>query len=315
MNLRPPEGKLYCLTGTTGFLGGAFQQHLIDRNLRFLAMNRPRLNQAGANLIGNGHGIIEDTSNWSCRILEVRPSFLFSFDWSGVHSKARNNHELQQSNYDRIMRLAESALEVKSELFVTFGSQAEVASSLCLIEENQSDYPQDAYGRWKVRLRQDLEKLFAGSSTRFVWCRVFTIYGPGDTRNSFINSKIKSMVKNESLTISNPNNLWSILHVSDFIQALDKILNADSITGTVNIGSSFVTTVSEVAEVVTRIFQGQSLEKIAPRFLSELNQLSWIPDTSYLQSVGWNQKMVMTEGLRDTISWWRKSMNLELETE
>lgn len=298
--------RTVCIAGASGFLGRATVEEFSKYGFKVIALTQTTSKTLESSVNGQVKQIKGTIHEWVSAIKMEKPRSVLSFDWSGVEKELRNDQDLQESNIERIARLAEASVVAGATNFVSFGSQAEVGPSEHPILESAVDDPQSAYGSAKIATRQKLELLLQGTGTEFTWGRIFTIYGPGDARDSLITQIIKSLLQNESFEISEPFKKWSFLEISDFAKAI-YILHENSVhSRIVNIGNPDFSTIGEMA---TRLGAALGLSqnilksdnKEQPSF-----ELSWIPDTSTLYSLSWAPNVPLNVGLENTARWWKQ---------
>ena len=297
-------GSLICVTGATGFIGRAIVQKLESSGYQVLALSRTKMESSEnqSKCISYIHGSFAD---WAQAIENTEPKAFISCDWSGVGKNLRSDPE-QDENFHRIVTLAEVAAKVGAETFLTFGSQAEVNPSNTPIPEDAKESAQSEYGKAKIKTRKRLEEIFKETITRFVWGRVFTIYGPGDTRASLITEGIKKRLSNEEYPVANPNKDWSFLYIEDFLNAVVLILENKSISGIINIGNPEVTQIGLSAKMIAEL-PNQSYE-INVETTNQISYLepTWIPETKTLSELSWRPVVDFREGLLNTFLWWKK---------
>ena len=297
--------KVICITGANGFLGSATARALANDGYKVIALSRKGFI---SNSLNNNTDILQvsgTVEDWVTVIANEKPISVLSFDWSGVGREHRDDQIQQESNIARIIRLAEAAKSVGAQSFLALGSQAEVAPQVHPIAEFETDAPQSVYGEAKVTARKEVQSILSGSETKFIWGRVFTIYGPGDTRDSFITRIIKSLLVDENFHVANPNGSWSFLYIGDFVNALETLIGHQEVAGIINIGNPVGTKIADVAEQIAESLG--KLGRIGKPFAmdSDSNDLTWIPETPSLSNLGWKAKVQMDSGLEATIKWWK----------
>lgn len=300
------SSKVICITGASGFLGNAVAFKFARSGYRVLALSRvSSLTPACAthNNVTNIQGSVDD---WIFAIEREKPISVFSFDWAGVERESRDDEILQESNIERVTRLAGAAKSAGSKTFMSFGSQAEIRPSLDAILESANDDPQSSYGAAKIATRKQIKIELQGSETRFLWGRIFTVYGPGDTRDSLITQIIRTLSINGQYVVNDPLKKWSFLEIEDFEEAIYRLHEAGHVAGIVNIGNPTPSTIGDVVDCLGEIFdQPQKVIKRNPTDpLASL--FSWIPDTSTLSNLDWIPKVWLGAGLKETVLWWRQ---------
>lgn len=297
-------GSLICVTGATGFIGRALVHKLESSGYQVLALSRTKMESSEnqSKRISYIHGSFAD---WVQAIENTKPNVFISCDWSGVGKDVRRDPG-QNENYHRIVKLAETAAEAGAETFLTFGSQAEVDPSNKKIPEDTKESAQSEYGKAKIKTRESLGEIFKETSTRFVWGRVFTIYGPGDTRETLITEGIKKCLANEEYPVANPNKVWSFLYIEDFLNAVVLILENKSISGIINIGNPEVTQIGLAAKMIAELpNQSHEINYETTNKISHVEP-TWIPETKTLSELSWSPRVDFKEGLLNTFHWWKK---------
>jgi nucleoside-diphosphate-sugar epimerase len=295
-----------CVTGANGFLGKALVNGLSRDGYEVLALSRKKaspLSEKESKLITYISG---DIATWESALAQYQPGYVISCDWEGVEKGDRDN-QTQELNIERILRLGNAVVNVKARGFLVFGSQAEVDPAIHPILENAEVKPQSEYGRTKSILHEKLKFLTSETETKLIWGRIFTIYGPGDQRNSLITEGIKRNLAGDVFVIQNPGLKWSFLYVDDFVSAVQTIIEESDIDGIINIGNPEVDELIKVEEALVAIHQlplkNQSTEGIA----HSDDQPTWIPDTQKLLALGWTPQISLNQGIAKTVEWWRSA--------
>ena len=296
------DQPLVCVTGASGFLGRAIVQKIAESGDQVLALSREKIDDSEKLRINTTYisGSVED---WIQAIEDSRPKVFISCDWAGVNRSERSNYQ-QIDNSKRIAILGKVARNIGAETFLAFGSQAEVEPSLNPISECASDSAQNEYGTAKILTREYLSEIFYSGPTRFIWGRVFTVYGPGDTRESLITESIKSRLIHQEIRIANQEKHWSFLYVDDFLAAVILILKNKNVSGIVNIGNSDFTEIGKVAEMISNLPNQIRLINNATAENSTLLEPSWIPETTTLSELYWRPRVDLSSGLLKTYLWW-----------
>lgn len=190
--------------------------------------------------------------------------------------------------------MAKAAIEAETETFIVFGSQAEANPSDNLIKEEILRECDSIYGQTKSNLSLKLHSAFEGKSTRLVWARIFSVYGPKDHEDSLVSIAIEHARRNKALTINAPTRIWSFLYISDFVKAIESIICNIGIESVVNIGNPNLFKLQDLAEMISGEF----------RFSQDaMDSKSYIPELSKLGNIGWGPKVALQTGINITKEW------------
>jgi len=309
MSITPLHSKTesaICVAGASGFLGQAIVREFSKRGYKVIALTRSNSNVLTKNTSGAIVQIRGTIQDWVSAIELEKPKTIISVDWTGVARELREDNSLQESNINRVGLLAQAAKSSMAANFFAFGSQAEVSPSTQAILESAVDDPQNSYGRAKISTRKLLQKIFEGSDTRLIWGRIFTIYGPGDKRDSLITQQIKSLLANQIFTIENPSKRWSFLEIDDFADAIYTLHENSHARGIINIGNPESVSIATVSDQIAKLLGLSNMVLKVNQQNPNFSQLSWIPHTSTLSNLRWVPKTPLELGLENTLSWWKQ---------
>ncbi len=289
------RGGSVVIFGANGFLGSVITKKLHNSGFDVLPVVRPGANKSRLCSLESLNVLEAEPNQWPRLISTLEPTAIICSQWEGVSKQDRSNLEVQINNIEPILNLAKSAKESKVRSFVCFGSQAEVKESVESVKEDFYDSGESAYGVVKSKLHSNLASLFEGSSCRFVWARIFSVYGPSDHSDSLLMRLFQSQITQNELVISNPSKFWSYLYEDDFASAIEGILMNLDITSTVNVGNPFF---KEIREIVA-IWHGESLMDYKT-YESNQAHVGFFPIVEKLGSIGWSPSISIEEGIRRT---------------
>jgi len=290
--------------GANGFLGSVITKRLHKSGIPVLAVIRPTSNKSRIEGLKNLEVAEEESVNWPQLIDKYKPGAVICAHWRGVSKRDREDLELQNSNIQPIIDLANAALASSVQTFICFGSQAESQRSIQKIPEVMCSSGTTAYGRVKAQLHSRLDSIFNKSNCRFVWARVFSVYGPSDTSDSLLMQLYESESRGINLKIENPNTLWSFLYEDDFAAAVERILQATDIEGVINIGNPLLVEIQSIVntwfEAPVKPFVGLENGSVSEGFFPELRKL---------KSIGWTPGVSLEEGIQRTHEAYRRCFN------
>jgi nucleoside-diphosphate-sugar epimerase len=281
--------------GGNGFLGSVITKKLHESGFKVLPVLRPGANKSRLSGL-EGLKVLEvKPESWPQLIAKNTPNTIICAQWNGISKQERNNLELQNGNIEPILKLAKSAKESKVGSFLCFGSQAEAKESIEGIKEEFYASGESAYGVTKSKLHSNLITHFESSACRFIWARVFSVYGPSDFSDSLLLRLFESQMTQKNLAITNPSKFWSYLYEDDFASAIQEIILNPNIASTVNVASPVF---SEIREIVA-MWHGETLTDHRAYQPSQTN-IGFFPQLEKLRSIGWSPSTSLEEGIRRT---------------
>jgi len=140
--------------------------------------------------------------------------------------------------------------------------------------------------------------------------RIFNTYGPRMHPNDgrVVSNFIVQALRNRPITIyGDGRQTRSFCYVSDLIEGIWRLMNADGLTGPVNIGNPNEFTILELAELV--ISSTGSRSEIVSLPLPQDDPTQRQPDISLARrELGWEPKVALREGLKSTIEYFERRL-------
>jgi UDP-glucuronate decarboxylase len=142
--------------------------------------------------------------------------------------------------------------------------------------------------------------------------RIFNTYGPRMHLNDgrVVSNFIVQALKGEDITIYGDGlQTRSFCYVDDMIDGLIRMMNSeDGFCGPVNLGNTSEATMRELAETILRLTKSKSVLRNKPLPMDDPRQRQ--PDISLAKAkLGWEPKVTLEEGLKETIAYFRKVLN------
>ena len=141
--------------------------------------------------------------------------------------------------------------------------------------------------------------------------RIFNTYGPRMHPNDgrVVSNFIVQALRGEDITIyGDGSQTRSFCYVDDLLEAMVRAMNTGSdFTGPVNIGNPTEFTMLELAELVLKLTKSKS--RIVNQPLPQDDPKQRKPDIGLAKAaLGWEPKVNLEEGLRETISYFKKAI-------
>ncbi len=276
--------------GASGFLGAEITNNL-SIGQKVIAVTRETSPLQKLTQNRNLKVLSISEKEWPSLIGRYLPDVVICAQWEGVDKSSRDVKDIQMKNVSLILELARAAQKVQSKKFIALGSQAESAPSSSIIRESYIDSAVSWYGKSKVELHRGLRTIFSKSETSFVWARVFSVYGPGETRDSLISELLSATAAGRSFRVREPNRLWSFLYISDFAEAIKAIVLSSQPNLVFNIANPNLSTIKEIGSCVP----GSKL------LLEEDDydaSVGFFPEIRNLLELNWKPIVTLNEGCR-----------------
>jgi len=290
------------IMGASGFLG-SWATRVLASDHEIYAILRKNSDSFRIANLDNIKIIREDPELWFQLIDNIKPDCILLLNWSGVENSSRNS-DSQFSNVDNYHVLIDQAIKSKVPKIIGFGSQAELGPVSNNILESQVDNPTTLYGKAKVECRKYGIEASKNSSTSFAWVRIFSTYGPMDSESWLIPSAILSLADSKPFDSTPGMQEWSFLHTYDFANAVKLIVECDSIQTIYNLGNPETNTVSEVLSLIGNMMGKGDLIQFGTIPYRSDQVMKLKPVCESLIKLGWNPKITLEVGLKQTIDWY-----------
>ena len=142
--------------------------------------------------------------------------------------------------------------------------------------------------------------------------RIFNTYGPRmhPSDGRVVSNFIVQALKGQDITIYGDGlQTRSFCYVDDLIEGMIRLMDSpDDVTGPINVGNPGEFTMIELAETVLKLVGSKS--KLVRQPLPADDPKQRKPDITRAQSVlGWQPKVQLEDGLKETIAYFRKLLN------
>lgn len=303
------------VTGSTGMLGIALINRLLEENYRVVAVARPNSSRIDNIPTDEAVTVVElelSEIEKLPSLLEVvgidKAELFFHFGWDGTFGDARNNMDGQLLNVKYSVCAVRVAAELGCEVFLGAGSQAEygrVPEGTKLSSKTPAN-PENGYG---------IGKLCAGQMTRVeahkynmkhIWTRILSVYGPYDGLHTMVMSGIGNLIDGRKASYTKGEQMWDYLYCKDAAEAF-YLAATKGVDGRVYpIGSG---TVRPLKDYITDI-----RDSVNPEAELGFGEVEYYPgqvmylcaDITELQAdTGFSPKYSFAEGLKETVEYYK----------
>jgi UDP-glucose 4-epimerase len=290
------ESKIL-VTGASGFIGGALVRRLISCNAEVHAISRHEAPPTP--------GVVWHTLNLAAfeptraLVQQLQPQYIFHL--ASHVSGRRSLDAVLPTLHDNLLTTVHllAALTPATRRIVIAGS---------LEEPEDSHAPASPYAASKWAASGYARMFHALYQTPVVMARLFMVYGPGQKDESkLIPYVIRSLLANQSPSLSSGARPVDWIHVSDVVDGLLALATTPGIEGDrFDIGSGTLVTVRDVVERLCRFASPHCQPSFGAMQDRPFEQIRTADVLRSSERTGWNPKVSLDQGLRDTIEWYKQ---------
>jgi nucleoside-diphosphate-sugar epimerase len=232
--------KKVVITGPTGCIGVALSKLLLSQGCEVYAVCRP--NSPNIQLLPKDPSLYvmeSDIKDYSRLDSSLGAGFdaFFHLAWSGTFGSDRNDGQRQLDNVRYTLNAVKLAKDLGCRMFVGAGSQAEYGHFDRPADDTLVPKPYTFYGAAKLSAGE-MGRVYASQlGIAHTWVRIFSIYGPGDDKNTLVQFLIREMLAGRSPALTAGEQTWDYLYSDDAALALYAIAQFGKDGAVYNLGS------------------------------------------------------------------------------
>lgn len=222
--------KNVIVTGSTGEIGLALVEELLSHNKNVTALVRPHSKRIGRLPQNEKLRIVEwDMKNLTKFEAPDRFEVFYHLGWD--YSRDHNCVDKHFLNVQYTLEAVELAAKMGCKCFVGAGSQAEYGHAGGKKRESTPCFPETAYGIAKCFAGRMAELSCRQKGLRYVWPRIFSVYGPGDAESTMVMSVIRQLIAGKVPALTKGEQMWDFMYAADAACALRLLGEKDSCEG------------------------------------------------------------------------------------
>lgn len=293
--------KKIVITGATSFIGVHLIRELLNNKFEIYAVVRP--NSANLYRIPENdlvHVIELDMNDYDrlCENTEKIDAFIH-LAWEGVRAPQRDNELLQRRNYECALKALHAAFISGCKVFIGAGSQAEYGKMTGKVDETYSCSPITEYGKMKHLAFEKMKEEAEEKGIRFIWTRIFSLYGKYDYPGTLVMSAVDRMKRNEPIEMTEATQMWDYLYVVDAAKAIVHLLLSEDASGVYNLANGDVKPLRRFIEEIKVVLNSSSELKFGAIPYGEAGPIDLIPDNSKIMRTGWFPETGFSAGIME----------------
>jgi len=238
-------------------------------------------------------GDIFNVKIWSSRLKKFRPDVAIHMAWEGIPDYGP---KISAKNLNGSIEVLRALGESGCKKIIATGSSWEYgAASAKKFREDSAPKPLNAFSGAKTKLHFVGKEIAKRYGAKFIWARLFFVYGPSQKSSSLIPSLISMKKNGISLRLNNPYGGNDFIHVEDAARAVVKIARVglkNSYT-VYNVGTGIMTSNARVANLVFG-------KKLLPEPKKPIG--FWADISKIKKEIGWKPKTGIEAGIKDMLS-------------
>jgi nucleoside-diphosphate-sugar epimerase len=306
------------VTGASGFLGRHCLPLLVEAGFDVHALSRRPERTSTPGICRHAVDLLAPGS--AAEVMSrLRPQYLLHLAWYAVPGKfweARENLDWLRASLELLLGFAGYG----GERLVIAGSCAEYdwndannrSGGECS-EAATPLLPGTLYGSSKHALERVLYHSRRQTGVSSAWGRIFFLYGPGEPPERLVAYAVRSLLQGEPAHCSEGRQVRDFLHVTDAAAAFVALLRS-AVEGPVNIASGIPVSIRQILEQIGLETGRPDLLRYGARESSLNNSAAeparlWANVRRLKEEVGFNPQYDLARGIRQTVEWWRHSLD------
>ncbi len=296
------------VTGGSGFIGKYVVQRLIQDKHEVVLLTRQNKqlnNNWPSKSVHYIYGDLARIDLWKSHVARFKPNATIHLAWEGIPDYGPQN-SIKNLQYG--LSLFDLLVKMGCKTILTTGSCWEYGDKSGRLSENTFAQPINSFSWAKYSLYCLGEELAKENKIKFIWARLFYVYGQGQKSTSLIPHLITCAQREEKPNIKTPEVKNDFVCVEDAATALVLLLKNPLSHGIYNIGSGKLTSIKKMANIIA---QHYNLDWSYPKAKIKPNQTrNFYADISKIKKeIDWIPEIKISDGIMKMIEFQQKISN------
>ena len=284
------------ILGANGFLGSNIQKILNSNKIEYLCLSRFNQKRKKIKFLKCD---LNDFGKFENIVKEFKPKICIDLSWQGIPDYSNKNNNLNYFIKKKIFKILNT---YNCRKIISIGSCWEYGNTLGKVRENFSKIKKlNHFAKTKVKLLKILKKYNRTDGLKYIWVRLFYVYGPNGKKTSLLESLISKYKKGKKLNLKNYDGVHDYVYVKDACNTIKDLSLRNVRSGIYNIGSGKASSNLEFFNAFLKVLKIKN-KNDEPIFVKN----SLISDNSKIQkSIKWKAKYDLSRGLKETLRIYR----------
>jgi UDP-glucose 4-epimerase len=289
------------VAGASGFIGAALCDALIKGGHEILGLRRSNFKDLPQKKERFKWVIYKFGDSLPDEVIRFAPEIIINLAWNGIPNFS---YQICIENLNDQLAFIEETKKLTSvKKIIGAGSCKEYAANLGPCFEADRLAP-DNYFSWTKQTLADYLRLSCEErSVKWVWLRIFYVYGPGQRPESLIPMLIKAIECGETPNIKNPEAVNDFIYIDDVVNVFQLAIEDQETQGVFNVGSGSLSSVGKIAEIVKKIILNDEKWLRSQNRGSDVVNFThgiWANTDKIKKTLKWKPNFSLIEGLIET---------------
>lgn len=276
----------FLVTGATGFIGKSLVNLLLEQGHSILAISRTENIELQQDKIIWIQSSLQLDASAMDRVREFEPEILIHLAWEKIPDFS---FETSVENLNHQLAFFRNIFKIDSlQKIIVTGSCWEYNKKIGSCVETENVVSSNYFTWAKNSLRDFLQFECNQNNIKFIWARVFYVYGPDQRKESLLPTVIQNIQNNLVPTIRTPSNSNDFIYIDDVNEGLLHFAQQKIPSGIYNLGWGKSTSIIEIVATIESIIHHSN------KITSTLVENMPIKDTDF-----WAEMSIT----RETLNW------------